>query len=143
MQEPTSRTDKKGYIYVADVTCEYNNYLLKQSNPHNNYNSADISTSGSDMFVKIGRTDDVPRRVRQWNCKCQSKTYEIYFARKTAFQMRLERLLLLIVGDMEEHRAYRLCGFPEVQPPQRSGTSKAKEICATCELYGRSIFTIN
>ena len=85
------------------------------------------------MYVKIGRTDEVERRMHQWNHKCVSNAYNLRFSRRTRYQMRLERLLLLVLGDMEEHMAYQLPKFPNVSPPARNGTSKEKELCVNCK----------
>ena len=94
---------------------------------------ADTSADEHAMHLKIGRTDDVPRRIRQWNCRCGSKTYDIHFSRKTKYQIRLEKLLLLIVGDMAEHRAYQLPEFPAIDPPERSTVPRMIDPCTHCE----------
>ncbi|GJE87926.1 hypothetical protein PsYK624_040090 [Phanerochaete sordida] len=126
---PPNPRDGPGFIYIAH---------LEGAIPKN------------ELHLKLGRTVNIYKRLKEWERHCPACHRAIVYGSRTLCYKRLEKIMLIILQDLVDSQAYRLPGFPRVEPPIRSRdyfgqtlTKPVNEVCQGCNTIHIEQFKFN
>ena len=143
MQAPPSQSDRRGYIYALAIEGNRNQLIQYVGISLTLVLDPTAHKSGDGPILKVGREDTLGERVKFWSKHYRGQSVRHLFtgdrakAMKVPMYKKVERLILMEMEDLMQHKAYLDPNFARARKPPAARAKGWKKPCvkAGCALF--------